>query len=497
MITMSSYTFIVLWWCISSILHQTYTTPMCLSVTRFNSRWCLCAVLHPISQKFPHCWMVSVRCAPPHQSEVSPLLDGICAVRSTPSVRSFPIVGWYLCSALHPISQKFPHCWMVSVRCAPPHQSEVFTLLDGICALCSTPSVRSFHIVGWYLCTVLHPISQKFPHCWMVSVRCAPPHQSEVSPLLDGICALCSTPSVRSFPIVGWYLCTVLHPISQKFPHCWMVSVYCAPPHQSEVSPLLDGICALCSTPSVRSFPIVGWYLCTALHPISQKFPHCWMVSVRCAPPHQSEVSPLLDGICALCSTPSVRSFPIVVFETVLMFVSLMMALSCPFKEDCLALPLSTPLTDSVYIWLSWFRRVNRNSTVTYFVTITCAGYFSYQIGWWIVIAVTIKMMTITKCVTDYCMKFAYREQCVERPHSLPKFLSAIKWNDRESVAQVRQCCCFLVCFLFLCEVIPPFPPSPWVKCVVVIPPLPSLSPGEMCCSYTPTSIPLPRWNVL
>ena len=329
--------------------------------------WYLCTALHPISQKFPHCWMVSVRCAPPHQkfphcwmvsvhcapphqSEVSPLLDGICALRSTPSLRSFPIVGWYLCAALHPISQKFPHCWMVSVRCAPPHQLEVSPLLDGICALRSTPSVRSFPIVGWYLCAAFHPISQKFPHCWVVSVRCAPPHLSEVSPLLDGICALRSTPSLRSFPIVGWYLCAALHPISQKFLHCWMVSVRCAPPHLSEVSPLLDGICALRSTPSVWSFPVVGWYLCTALHPISQKFPHCWMVSVRCAPPHQSEVSPLLDGICALRSTPSLKSFPIVAFETVLMFVSLMMALSCPFKEDCLALPLSTPLTYSVYI---------------------------------------------------------------------------------------------------------------------------------------------------
>ena len=98
---MSSYTFTVLWWCISSILHQTYTTPMCLSVTWFNSRWYLCPALHPISQKFPHCWMVSVRCAPPHQSEVSPLLDGICALRSTPSLRSFPIVGWYPVSYTH------------------------------------------------------------------------------------------------------------------------------------------------------------------------------------------------------------------------------------------------------------------------------------------------------------------------------------------------------------------------------------------------------------
>ena len=151
---------------------------------------------------------------------------------------------------------------------------------------------------------------------------------------------------------------------------------------------------------------------------------------------------------------------------------------------------------------------MNRNSAVTYFVTITCAGYFSDHIGWWIVIAVTIKMMTITKCVTDYCMAFAYREQCVERPHSLPKFLSAIKWNDRESVAQVRQCCCFLVSlfFFFFCI---HFHPCPQVKCVVVIPPLPSLSPGEMYCSYTPhfhpcsqikcvvlmlpTSIPVPR----
>ena len=104
-----------------------------------------------------------------------------------------------------------------------PHQCVCLwhgSIQDGICALRSTPSVRSFPIVGWYLCAALHPISQKFPHCWMVSVRCAPSHLSEVSPLLDGICALHSTPSLRSFPIVGWYVCAALHPISQKFPHC-------------------------------------------------------------------------------------------------------------------------------------------------------------------------------------------------------------------------------------------------------------------------------------
>ena len=46
-----------------------------------------------------------------------------------------------------------------------------------------------------------------------------------------------------------------------------------------------------------------------------------------------------------MCSTPSLWSFPSVIFETVPMFVWLMMALSRPFKEDCLALPLPIPLS--------------------------------------------------------------------------------------------------------------------------------------------------------
>ena len=41
--------------------------------------------------------------------------------------------------------------------------------------------------------------------------------------------------------------------------------------------------------------------------------------------------------------TPSLRSFPKVAFEAVPMFIWLTMALSRPFKEDRLALPLSTP----------------------------------------------------------------------------------------------------------------------------------------------------------
>ena len=47
-------------------------------------------------------------------------------------------------------------------------------------------------------------------------------------------------------------------------------------------------------------------------------------------------------------STPSLGSFPSVAFETVPMFVRLTMALSRPFKEDRLALPLSTPLLRAI-----------------------------------------------------------------------------------------------------------------------------------------------------
>ena len=49
-----------------------------------------------------------------------------------------------------------------------------------------------------------------------------------------------------------------------------------------------------------------------------------------------------------MCSIPSLRSFPNDVFDTFPMFISLMMPLSCPFKETCLMLPLSTPLLQTV-----------------------------------------------------------------------------------------------------------------------------------------------------
>ena len=42
-----------------------------------------------------------------------------------------------------------------------------------------------------------------------------------------------------------------------------------------------------------------------------------------------------------ICTPSCLRSFPTVASETVPMFIRLMMALSCPFKEDRLSLPLS------------------------------------------------------------------------------------------------------------------------------------------------------------
>ena len=54
-------------------------------------------------------------------------------------------------------------------------------------------------------------------------------------------------------------------------------------------------------------------------------------------------------------STPSLRSFPNVAFETVPMFVWLTMALSRPFKKDRLVLPLSTPLSSRrSMVWWPW-----------------------------------------------------------------------------------------------------------------------------------------------
>ena len=68
------------------------------------------------------------------------------------------------------------------------------------------------------------------------------------------------------------------------------------------------------------------------------------------------QFSSVQDGICALGktyvhSTPSLRSFPIVAFEIVSVFVWLTIALSHPFEEDHLALPLSMPLS-ALYVTL-------------------------------------------------------------------------------------------------------------------------------------------------
>ena len=73
------------------------------------------------------------------------------------------------------------------------------------------------------------------------------------------------------------------------------------------------------------------------------------------------QISSVQDGIYVLgkahmCSTPSHRSFSSVVFETVPMFIWLTMALSRPFKEDCLALLFSMPLSSRrSMVWVFGF----------------------------------------------------------------------------------------------------------------------------------------------
>ena len=75
---------------------------------------------------------------------------------------------------------------------------------------------------------------------------------------------------------------------------------------------------------------------------------HCYAAFKRLA--QFSSFRSVQDDIYALGkahmrSTPSLRSFPNVAFETVPVFVLLTMALSRPFMEDRLALSLSTPLS--------------------------------------------------------------------------------------------------------------------------------------------------------
>ena len=83
----------------------------------------------------------------------------------------------------------------------------------------------------------------------------------------------------------------------------------------------------------------------------------CWLYPSSNKWPQFNSVQ---GGICALRevhrhSTPSLRSFPNVSFETVPMFFWLMMALSRPLKEDHLVLPLSTPFSSRwSMIWYPW-----------------------------------------------------------------------------------------------------------------------------------------------
>ena len=69
-------------------------------------------------------------------------------------------------------------------------------------------------------------------------------------------------------------------------------------------------------------------------------------MSVRFTSLHFKMVSMRSEKPILMCSTPSLRGFPNVAFETVPVFVRLTMALSRPFKEDRLVLPFSTPLSN-------------------------------------------------------------------------------------------------------------------------------------------------------
>ena len=74
-----------------------------------------------------------------------------------------------------------------------------------------------------------------------------------------------------------------------------------------------------------------------------------------------SQFSSVQNGIYTLGKNPyalypvTLRSFPNFAFETVPKFVWLKLALSHPFKEDRLALPLSTPLScRRSMVWCPW-----------------------------------------------------------------------------------------------------------------------------------------------
>ena len=84
-----------------------------------------------------------------------------------------------------------------------------------------------------------------------------------------------------------------------------------------------------------------------SIHPTSTINPlHYYENTIQC--------TSIQDGFYALRkahthSTPALRSFPNVAFEMVPLFLWLTLALSHPFREDCLALPLFTSLSTLHY----------------------------------------------------------------------------------------------------------------------------------------------------
>ena len=82
--------------------------------------------------------------------------------------------------------------------------------------------------------------------------------------------------------------------------------------------------------------------------------------------------------IARMRSTQSLRSFPNIAFKTVAMFVWLMMALSCPFKEDYPHLPFpGDQLCDILALCLQVVSQAPQHLTTE--TQVTCEGCFAHQ----------------------------------------------------------------------------------------------------------------------
>ena len=150
------------------------------------------------------------------------------------------------------------------------------------------------------------------------------------------------------------------------------------------------------------------------------------------------QFSSVQDGIYALGkvrmrSISSLRSFPKVTFKTVPMFVWLTMALSRPFKEDRLALPLSTPLSSRrSVVWCPWLcaRSEAPQHLRSFEKQATCEGCFARQ--------------SICSVVSLHSGKGVFKGGCRPSTHSslgFPFHFSLNSSLNRSGIS--RRFCCY------------------------------------------------------